>query len=140
MHSRFQPKPTQVILDQGAEALLGQGDMLYLPPGTALPVRVHGAFIDDAEVHAVVKELRAKASPNYLREIETFSQDGGGASATAGDGGDAEDDLYDSVVAWVIEKRKVSISSVQRQFKIGYNRSANIVEAMERNGVVSDGE
>lgn len=133
---------SRIILDQGgAEALLGQGDMLYLPPGTALPIRVHGAFIEDAEVHAVVKALRAKGSPNYLPDIENYNVDAiGGSSKNSYDGSaEVQDELYDSVVAWVIESRKASISAVQRQFKIGYNRAANIVEALEQAGIVSDG-
>ena len=132
---------SRTILDQqGAEQLLGMGDMLYLPPGTGVPTRVHGAFIDDHEVHAVVKDWKSRGEPNYIEEILA----GGNDPDTLLPGEQAEgsedeelDDLYDEAVNFVTEKRRVSISSVQRQFRIGYNRSARIVEQMEIQGVVS---
>lgn len=132
---------SRTILDQqGAEQLLGMGDMLYLPPGTGVPTRVHGAFIDDHEVHAVVKDWKSRGEPNYIEEILAGGNDPDmllpGEQAEGGD--DEElDTLYDEAVNFVTEKRRVSISSVQRQFRIGYNRSARIVEQMEIQGVVS---
>ncbi len=128
---------SRTILDQmGAEQLLGQGDMLYLPPGTSIPQRVHGAFVDDHEVHAVVDHLKAHAEPNYLDEITadpTENSDGG-----IGDASDGEsDELYDQAVQIVIESRRASISGVQRRLKVGYNRAARLIEAMEAAGVVS---
>jgi len=132
---------SRTILDQqGAEQLLGMGDMLYLPPGTGVPTRVHGAFIDDHEVHAVVKDWKSRGGPNYIEEILAGGSDPDmllpGEQA---EGSEAEelDVLYDDAVNFVTEKRRVSISSVQRQFRIGYNRSARIVEQMEIQGVVS---
>lgn len=132
---------SRTILDQqGAEQLLGMGDMLYLPPGTGVPTRVHGAFIDDHEVHAVVKDWKLRGGPNYIEEILAGSNDPDmllpGEQA---EGSEAEelDVLYDDAVNFVTEKRRVSISSVQRQFRIGYNRSARIVEQMEIQGIVS---
>ncbi|MBL4822468.1 MAG: DNA translocase FtsK 4TM domain-containing protein [Colwellia sp.] len=132
---------SRTILDQqGAEQLLGMGDMLYLPPGTGVPTRVHGAFIDDHEVHAVVKDWKLRGEPNYIEEILAGGSDPDmllpGEQA---EGNEAEelDVLYDDAVNFVTEKRRVSISSVQRQFRIGYNRSARIVEQMEIQGVVS---
>ena len=137
---------SRTILDQmGAEQLLGHGDMLYMPPGTAIPERVHGAFVDDHEVHAVVNYLKSLGSPNYVTEILEESQmttDGMTISAsgipleTPGD----QDELYDQAVAWVTESRKASISSVQRHLRIGYNRAARIIEEMEASGVVSQPE
>ena len=131
---------SRTILDQqGAEALLGQGDMLYLPPGTGVPTRVHGAFVDDHEVHAVVADWQKRGKPNYIEEI--LSGEGSAEVLLPGEqaeGDDAESDpLYDEAVAFVTQNRRASVSSVQRQFRIGYNRAARIVEQMEMCGVVS---
>lgn len=131
---------SRTILDQqGAEQLLGMGDMLYLPPGTGVPTRVHGAFIDDHEVHAVVNDWKQRGEPNYIEEILTGSGDEDTLlPGEQPEGSDEElDALYDEAVNFVTEKRRVSISSVQRQFRIGYNRAARIVEQMEIQGVVS---
>jgi len=126
---------SRTILDQGgAEMLLGHGDMLYLPPGTAHPIRVHGAFVDDHEVHAVVKHLKTMGKANYLDEILQEPLADGGASL----GSDGEqDELYDQAVAIVTESRNASVSSVQRRLRIGYNRASRLVEEMEASGVVS---
>ena len=132
---------SRTIIDQGgAEQLLGHGDMLYLPPGTSVPIRVHGAFVSDDEVHRVVADWKKRGSPDYvdeiLNDVEAGSSDGSAFSGGL-DGGSEQDSLYDEAVAFVTETRRVSISSVQRKFKIGYNRSANIIDAMESAGVIS---
>jgi len=126
---------SRTILDQGgAEQLLGMGDMLFMPPGSGNPRRVHGAFMNDEEVHRVASFVKSQGPAQYLESVTQL------ASETVGDSiaEDAEQDiLYDQVVAFIAEKQKVSVSLVQRQFKIGYNRSARIVEAMENSGLVS---
>jgi len=134
---------SRTILDQmGAEALLGMGDMLYMPPGTGLPVRVHGAFVSDEEVHRVVKHLQSLGEPNYIEGIlegGTLEEGGagGGGDAMAGEGGGESDALYDQAVAVVLKNRRASISLVQRHLRIGYNRAARLLEQMEQSGVVS---
>ncbi len=133
---------SRTILDQmGAEALLGQGDMLYLPPGGGLPVRVHGAFVSDEEVHRVVSYLRQQGEPNYIEGIlEGGTLDGDAAAAIEGGAinGDTEaDPMYDQAVSIVLQNRRASISLVQRHLRIGYNRAARLLEQMERAGLVS---
>jgi len=138
---------SRTILDQsGAEALLGHGDMLYLPPGTATPERVHGAFVSDEEVHRVVEHLRAQGKPEYIdgvvNEVQSLGdgkiigESGLPEDAEEGEGGDS-DELYDKAVAIVTESRRASISGVQRRLKIGYNRAARLIEMMEAQGIVS---
>jgi S-DNA-T family DNA segregation ATPase FtsK/SpoIIIE len=123
----------------GAEALLGQGDMLFQPPGTGYPLRVHGAFVSDAEVHHVVEYLKAQGGPQYLDGIlEGTGGDGGNGDDAAGEGADPESDpVYDKAVAIVLQTRRPSISLVQRHLRIGYNRAARLIEQMERAGLVS---
>ena len=130
---------SRTILDQmGAEALLGQGDMLYQPPGTSYPQRIHGAFVSDAEVHRVVQHLKTQGEPNYIEVILTGgSEDGGEAGELGESSGGEADPLYDEAVAIVMKTRRASISSVQRQLRIGYNRAARLIEEMERAGLVS---
>ena len=131
---------SRTILDQGgAEQLLGHGDMLYMPPGTSLPVRVHGAFVDDDEVHAIVADWKKRGEPEYIDEITSGGDaDVPGLPGLDGDSDDPEADaLFDQAVEYVTQSRKASISSVQRKLRIGYNRAARLVEAMEAAGVVS---
>lgn len=128
---------SRTILDQGgAESLLGMGDMLYSGPNSTTPVRVHGAFVRDQEVHAVVQDWKARGRPQYISAITSDNEGEGGAGGGL-DGDEELDPLFDQAVAFVVEKRKASISGVQRQFRIGYNRAARIVEQMEAQGIVS---
>ncbi|WP_040502654.1 DNA translocase FtsK [Herbaspirillum sp. YR522] len=133
---------SRTILDQmGAEALLGMGDMLYNAPGTSLPVRVHGAFVSDDEVHRVVEHLKAQGEPNYVEGIleggVLEDADAGGAAAGGAGGGTESDPMYDQAVAVVLKHRRASISLVQRHLRIGYNRAARLLEQMEQSGLVS---
>ncbi|MDP3082138.1 MAG: DNA translocase FtsK, partial [Rubrivivax sp.] len=131
---------SRTILDQmGAEALLGQGDMLYLPPGSGVPVRVHGAFVSDDEVHRVVSYLRSQGDPNYIEgllEGGVLEADGE-APADGPTGGGESDAMYDQAVAIVLQHKRASISLVQRHLRIGYNRAARLLEQMEKSGLVS---
>ena len=122
----------------GAEQLLGHGDMLFLPPGTAMPTRIHGAFVSDNEVHAVVKSLKDIGTPSFIPEVlEGPPGEVPGLESVSVDGVDGEQDpLYDQAVQVVTETRRASISGVQRRLKIGYNRAARMIEAMEASGVV----
>ena len=135
---------SRTIIDQGgAEQLLGYGDMLYLPPGVGVPIRVHGAFVGDDEVHRVVDDWKSRAEPDYIDNIVNDAQDTGpipGWSGSESSGGSAEDsdELYDEAVNFVIESRRASISAVQRKLRIGYNRAARLIEAMEEAGLVSE--
>ncbi|MBJ8731682.1 DNA translocase FtsK [Citrobacter freundii] len=128
---------SRTILDQGgAESLLGMGDMLYSAPNSTIPVRVHGAFVRDEEVHAVVQDWKARGCPQYVDGITSDSESEGGGGGF--DGGEELDPLFDQAVNFVTQKRKASISGVQRQFRIGYNRAARIIEQMEAQGIVSE--
>ncbi|MDU6079087.1 MAG: DNA translocase FtsK 4TM domain-containing protein [Pantoea sp.] len=128
---------SRTILDQGgAESLLGMGDMLYMPPNSSMPVRVHGAFVRDQEVHAVVQDWKARGRPQYIESITAGEESEGGAGGLEGD--EELDPLFDQAVAFVVDKRRASISGVQRQFRIGYNRAARIIEQMEAQGIVSE--
>ena len=133
---------SRTILDQGgAEQLLGYGDMLYLPPGVGVPVRVHGAFVGDDEVHRVVNDWKSRADPDYLEDIVAASQETGpitGWSGAETSSSEDADDIYDEAVGFVIESRRASISAVQRKFRIGYNRAARLIETMEEAGLVSE--
>ena len=128
---------SRTVLDQGgAEQLLGHGDMLYLPPGTSLPIRVHGAFVSDEEVHRVVDAWKLRGEPDYIQDVLAGPEDLGGGFE-GGDSSSEDDPLYDQAVRYVTESRRASISAVQRQLKVGYNRAARMVESMEMAGVVS---
>jgi S-DNA-T family DNA segregation ATPase FtsK/SpoIIIE len=132
---------SRTILDQmGAEQLLGHGDMLYMPPGTSVPVRVHGAFVSDQEVHKVTAHLKGRSAPDYMTEILEVSSEPVPGLSPANGGGTGEDTeadpLYDQAVSIVTQTRKASISGVQRRLKIGYNRAARMIEHMEETGVV----
>ncbi|MFL2712876.1 MAG: DNA translocase FtsK [Gammaproteobacteria bacterium] len=133
---------SRTILDQGgAEQLLGYGDMLYLPPGVGVPVRVHGAFVGDDEVHRVVNDWKSRAEPNYVDEIVSSKQDTGpipGWTGSESGSSEEQDELYDEAVNFVIESRRASISAVQRKLRIGYNRAARLIETMEEAGLVSE--
>ena len=128
---------SRTILDQqGAEQLLGHGDMLFLAPGSGAPLRVHGAYVDDKEVHRIADDWRARGQPNYIDEILKHTGDGEGSLDEEGQSTEDADPLYDQAVEFVVQTRKASISAVQRRLKIGYNRAARLVEEMERTGIV----
>ncbi len=133
---------SRTILDQGgAEQLLGYGDMLYLPPGVGVPVRVHGAFVGDDEVHRVVNDWKTRAEPEYIDDIVSSAQETGpipGWSGSESSSSEDSDDLYDEAVNFVLESRRASISAVQRKLRIGYNRAARLIESMEEAGLVSE--
>ena len=133
---------SRTVLDQmGAESLLGQGDMLFLPPGTAFTQRVHGSFVSDEEVSKVVAELKSGPPPVYLEEVTEGSIEGGNGEPGSYSEGDGEaDPLYDDAVRFVTQSRKASISSVQRALRVGYNRAARMIDTMEEAGVISSGE
>ena len=130
---------SRTILDQmGAEALLGQGDMLFMPPGSGHPMRVHGAFVSDSEVHHVVDYLKEQGEPQYVEGLLAGAAGADGEEGAAVEGADAEaDPMYDQAVAVVLKTRRPSISLVQRHLRIGYNRAARLIEQMERAGLVS---
>ncbi|HNH24195.1 MAG TPA: DNA translocase FtsK, partial [Accumulibacter sp.] len=132
---------SRTVLDQmGAETLLGQGDMLYLAPGTGYPTRVHGAFVADDEVHRVVDHLKERAAPDYIDGVLDGSGEVGDNNSANESGGDSDgeaDPMYDQAVEVVLKNRRASISLVQRHLRIGYNRSARLIEAMEKAGLVS---
>ncbi len=132
---------SRTILDQmGAEALLGMGDMLYMPTGTGLPIRVHGAFVSDEEVHRVVNYLKSQGEPNYIEGIlegGTLDADGGSEPGAPGEANGEADVMYDQAVAIVLQHKRASISLVQRHLRIGYNRAARLLEQMEKSGLVS---
>ena len=133
---------SRTILDQGgAEQLLGYGDMLYLPPGVGVPIRVHGAFVGDDEVHRVVSDWKSRAKPEYIDDIVSSAQETGpipGWSGSESSSSEDSDDLYDEAVNFVLESRRASISAVQRKLRIGYNRAARLIESMEEAGLVSE--
>lgn len=133
---------SRTILDQmGAEQLLGMGDMLYLPGGSNIPTRIHGAFVDDDEVHRVVEDWKKRGEPEYLDEVISGTSEVPVPGIPGMDGADSDseqDELFDQAVAIVTETRRASISGIQRRLKIGYNRAARMVEAMEAAGIVSE--